>query len=98
MGRNQTVCEEKPRSQKRDLGHPLEVWRVRRLDSAALVSTALGERRVFTASIQRRPKLQLVQILRGQQLLKLWRRAQHGKVLIFIEAFPILEPFIHGLT
>jgi hypothetical protein len=25
--RSGSICEEKPRSQKRDLGHPLKVWR-----------------------------------------------------------------------
>jgi hypothetical protein len=26
LGWGETICEEKPRSQKRDLGHPLNVW------------------------------------------------------------------------
>jgi hypothetical protein len=29
------ISEEKPRSQKQELGHPLEVWRARPLEGAA---------------------------------------------------------------
>ena len=82
-----------PGLKKRGLGHPLEVWSVRLYFRQRLASGGCS-----LASIQWRPKLQLVQILRSQQLLKLWRSAQYREILVFIEAFPILEPFIHGLT